>query len=63
MAILAKEFGWSADYILWDLPLVQAYAYMHACLRLNKVPTRLLDDGDADSLGSKFDHVFPRRED
>jgi len=54
---LAKEFGWSVDYILWDLPMVllhQAHAYvlwMNGS-RLRRVHRRRVDSADiAKKLG------------
>jgi hypothetical protein len=29
---LAKETGWSEEYILWELPFVRALEYYHAAL-------------------------------
>jgi len=30
LASLAKEFGWSEEFILWHLPLSRALQYWHA---------------------------------
>ncbi|XHR30911.1 MAG: hypothetical protein ACFUZC_10170 [Chthoniobacteraceae bacterium] len=33
MFALARETGWSRDFILWDLPLDEALQYHHCALR------------------------------
>jgi hypothetical protein len=41
---LARYFRWDEHYILWELPLVRGWAYIHALYVMNNIPTMLLSD-------------------
>jgi len=46
--MLAKNFGWTEYFILWELPLVRGNAYMHAMLRAHNIATRYMKEEPPD---------------
>jgi hypothetical protein len=62
VALIARYTGWSEHFIIWDLPLVKAYAYAHAFMRMNNINTKLLINSinESENFAVLFDKSFPQ---
>lgn len=45
LSVLARYFGWSEHFILWELPMCRANAYAHALMRMHHVNTQPATNG------------------
>jgi hypothetical protein len=57
---LAKETGWTENFILWELPMSRALQYYHAALWSNgawTVPPREAPRAELEQLFQAFDNL------